>query len=255
MNATEGRKALVGSLTSQARLQARNLWLDDGSRAPGDTKQEGRGTMTLIVGIEKKARVTMGADSACGWREEVFTDPHGAKIALCGGGRYLIGSCGSARVAQVLQHLTEWPEPPPSGDLLPFLIREVAPEVLRSVKAASAAYAEPNDGLHLGKNTVVLIGVRGELYSLSSDLTVMRQSSACIGFGRTAGNPVMEALEKAGIEPARKRVEMTLEIVARHTPLVAPPFRILELPPAESVLSPRARPSHSTMPPVGASIP
>ncbi len=85
--------------------------------------------------------------------------------------------------------------------------------------------------LYLGKNTVVLIGVRDELYVLASDLTVVRaRGPACIGRGRHAAYPVMEALERAGIAPARKRIEMTLDIVARHVPVVEPPFRFLALP-------------------------
>ena len=136
--------------------------------------------------------------------------------------------CGSARVGQVLQHCTEWPEPPPSVDLLPFLVREVVPEILRSVRDAGAA--EPSDGLYLGKTTVVLLGVRGELYVLASDLTVFRaRGPACIGCGRRAAYPVLDALEAASIRPARRRMEMTLDIVARHVPFVAPPFRFLEL--------------------------
>ena len=184
--------------------------------------------MTLIIGNEEPGRVILAADSATGTPEESYTEPHLSKIAFCGGDRYLVGSCGSARVAQVLQHLTEWPEPPTSGDLLPFLIREVVPEILRSVQEASAA--EPSNGLYLGKTTVVLLGVRGELYALASDLTVFRaRGPACIGCGRRAAYPVLEALEKAGVEPARRRMEMTLDVVARHVPVVQPPFRFLEL--------------------------
>jgi len=123
--------------------------------------------MTLIIGKEEPGRLVMGADSAGGTPEEFYVYPHLPKIAQCGS--YLVGACGSGRVVQILQHCVKWPEPPLSGDLLPFLIHEVVPEILR---AAQAGGVEPARGLFLGDRTVVQIGVRGELYVMSSDLEV-----------------------------------------------------------------------------------
>ena len=102
----------------------------------------------------------------------------------------------------------------------------MAPAILL---AAQAAGIEPAQGLFLGDRTVVQIGVRGELYVMGSDLVVFRSRGlSCIGYGRHAGYPVMEALDRAGVGPARRQIEMTLEIVAQHVPVVAPPFRFLE---------------------------
>ncbi len=53
--------------------------------------------MTLIIGNEVPGRVIMAADSAIGSPEESYVEPHLPKIALCGGDRYLVGACGSAR--------------------------------------------------------------------------------------------------------------------------------------------------------------
>jgi len=182
--------------------------------------------MTLIIGIEEPKRVILAADSAFGNPEESYIYPNVSKIERCG--PYLVGGCGMTRITQTLRHFVEWPKPPESGDLLPFLIREVLPEVRRAVEAVGAGQS---GRLFLGDKTALLIGIRGQLYAVGSDLAVVRTNGlACIGCGRHAAYPVMEALERAGIEPARKRMEMTLEIVARHVPVVAPPFRFLELP-------------------------
>ncbi len=182
--------------------------------------------MTLIIGKEKQGRIIMAADSAFGSPEEFYIYPNVSKIARCG--PYLVGGCGATRITQTLRHFVEWPEPPESDDLLPFLIREVLPEVRRAVEAVGAGQS---GRLFLGDKTALLIGIRGQLYAVGSDLAVIRTHGlACIGCGRHAAYPVMEALERAGIEPARKRIEMTLDIVARHVPVVEPPFRFFELP-------------------------
>ncbi len=182
--------------------------------------------MTLVIGSEVPGGVIMAADSAAGKPEEFYVYRHLEKIARRG--QYLIGHCGNARIGQVLHHLIEWPEPPSSGPLAPFLIREVMPMVRRAVQDAGAAQ---EGRAILGETTVVLVAVGGELYIVGNDLTVVRSEGlACIGCGRHAAYPAMEALEAAGVEPAIKRIEMALEIVARRVPVVEPPFRFFTLP-------------------------
>ena len=192
--------------------------------------------MTLIIGKEEAGRLVMGADSAAGTPEEFYVYPHWAKIAHCG--PYLVGACGSGQVVQILHHCVEWPTPPASeGDLCPFLIREVVPEIRR---VAQATGIQPARGMYLGDKTVVLIGVHGKLYAMGSDLVVVRSRGlSCIGIGRHAAYPVMEALEQARIGPARVQIEMTLEIVSRHVPVVASPFRFLEQSSNEIIAPPR----------------
>ena len=146
------------------------------------------------------------------------------KIARCG--PYLFGYCGNARIGQVLHYLLEWPEPPESGPLAPFFVRMLMPEIRRAVQDAGAA--QQGRGI-LGEATILLVAVRGELYVVDPELTVVRTDGlACIGCGRHAAYPAMEALKAAGVEPARKRIEMALEIVAHRVPVVEPPFRFLE---------------------------
>ncbi len=205
--------------------------------------------MTLVIGNEVPGGVIMAADSAAGRPEEFYVYRHLEKIACCG--PYLIGHCGNARIGQVLHHLIDWPEPPSSGLLAPFLIREVMPVVRRAVQDAGAAQ---EGRAILGETTVVLVAVGGELYIVGNDLTVVRSEGlACIGCGRHAAYPAMEALRAAGVEPARKRIEMTLEIVARRVPVVEPPFRFLTLSAErnDSPLVEVTRPGQHTASPVG----
>ena len=183
--------------------------------------------MSLVIGIEHEDRVILAGDSAVGIVDhpgEIYSLRHLEKIARCG--PYLLGYCDNARIGQVVVHHVDRPEPPESGPLAPFLVREVVPEIRRAVEAAGAAQ---EGRAVLGPKTVVLVAVRGELYIISADFTVIRSEGfTCIGFGRAAAYPVMDALLAAGIESAHKRVEMTLEIVSGRSPFVAPPFRFLE---------------------------
>jgi 20S proteasome alpha/beta subunit len=184
--------------------------------------------MSLAIGVETKDRVLMGADSAVGILGspgEIYSLRHLEKIVRCG--PYLLGYCDNARVGQVLVHHLSWPEPPDSQPLTSFLIRELVPEIRRTLQDADAAQ---EGRTILGPDTVLLVAARGELYTINADLTVVRSEGlVCIGCGRHAAYPVMDALQAAGVESARQRIEMTLEIVAGRSPLVRPPFRFLEL--------------------------
>lgn len=182
--------------------------------------------MTLVIAEKEAGRVIMGADSAAGGREEIHTYPDIEKVVRRG--PYLVGHCGSGRIGQVVNLLVEWPDPPQSGALLPFLVREVVPRIRRAVRDAGAA----REGVAiLGEKTVLLVGLHGQLLAIGCDLNVLDLSGpACIGAGRHHGYGAMHALKAAGVEPARKRVEMALRAAADDSLYVRPPFHILETP-------------------------
>ncbi len=180
--------------------------------------------MTLVIAEKEAGRVIMGADSAAGNREEIHTVPDLEKIVQRG--PYLAGHCGNGRVGQVVNLLVEWPEPPRPGELLPFLAREVVPEIRRAVQEAGAA--QEGGGI-LGDKTVLLVGLHGQLFVIARDLNVVSSlGTACIGAGRHHGYGAMHALKAAGIEPAQKRIEMALQAAADYSLYVRPPFHILE---------------------------
>lgn len=180
--------------------------------------------MTLVIAQQEAGRVIMGADSAAGSTDEIHTYPDLEKIFRRG--PYLVGVCGSWLICQVVNYLVEWPEPPDSGDLLPFLFGEVVPEIRRAVKAADALHGAPT---FLGDKTVLLVGLRGQLFIITSDLSVVRSAGlSCIGSARQYGYAAMHALKAAKIKSARRRIEMALETAAEFSNFVRPPFRILE---------------------------
>ncbi len=179
--------------------------------------------MTLVIAEEEANRVIMGADSAAGDRDEIHTYPDLEKIVQRGS--YLVGHCGNGLVGQVVNLLVEWPEPPGSGELLPFFAREVVPEIRRAIQDAGAA--QEGRGI-LGDKTVLLIGLSGQLFIVGADLNVVRSPGlSCIGAGRHHGYGAMHALKAAGVAPAQKRIEIALQTAANYPPYVRPPFRLL----------------------------
>jgi len=174
--------------------------------------------MTCIVGLTDGKTVTFGADSATGMGEEIYTLKVHKAFAR---GPYLFGVCGSPRVGQILRFRMELPEPP-ATDLEPFLVRELVPVIRRAL--AEEGVAGSGQAI-LGEKTTILVGCRGQLWTICSDLTVVREVAyAAIGSGRLRAYGALHALAAAGVEPARRRLELALEAAAAYTANVRPPW-------------------------------
>ncbi len=175
--------------------------------------------MTCIVGITDGESVTLGADSAAGTGEEIYTLETRKVFAR---GPYLFGVSGSFRVGQIMRFRAELPEPPPSTDLEPFLIRELVPAIRRVVTEEGAAGSGPTI---LGAKTTILLGCRGQLWCVTNNLTVIRESPfAAIGSGRLRAYGALHALQASATEPSRRRLELALEAAAAYTANVRPPW-------------------------------
>ncbi len=180
--------------------------------------------MTCVVGNTDGETVIFGADSAAaGIGEEIYTIPAAPKIFARG--RYLLGVCGSYRVAQILRFRTELPDVPKSEDLEAFIIRELVPTIRRAVKTEGVA---GRGRALLGEKTALLLGCRGQLWHIGADLTVLPETGfAAIGSGRLRAYAALHALEAAGVEPPRRRLELALEAAAAFTSNVRPPWHFL----------------------------
>ena len=182
--------------------------------------------MSVIVGFQQDGSVTIGADSAYSSGEGesafVFPLPQGPKVWEQG--PYLIGGCGSPRALQLLRHTAELPDPPAQGDLGRFLVAEIVP-ILRQVMGAAEVHGA-QQGAPMGR-TSLLLGLRGELWEIAADLTVMDPGVyGAIGFGFRPAFGALLGITKLGVSGPRA-VEIALEVAAATTPSVCPPFRIL----------------------------
>ncbi len=179
--------------------------------------------MTCVVGTTDGETVILGADSAAGNGEEIYTVPAAPKIFVRD--PYLVGVCGSYRVAQILRFGAEWPDVPPSADLESFLIRELVPAIRSAVTAEGVA---ESGRWILGDKTALLFGCRGQLWHVGADLTVLPETGyAAIGSGRLRAYAALHALQAAGVEPPRRRLELALEAAAAFTSNVRPPWHFL----------------------------
>jgi ATP-dependent protease HslVU (ClpYQ) peptidase subunit len=174
--------------------------------------------MTIVLAETEDQTVTFAADSAGSWGDEIYTIDLPKAFTL---GPYLFGYCGSYRIGQVLRHCLELPEPPAS-DPEKFLVREVVP-ILRQAVVDQGAAADGR--FFLGEKTTILVAFRGRIWSIGTDLAVFPELSyAAIGSGRLRAYGALHALNAAGVEPARRRLELALTATAEHTANVRPPW-------------------------------
>lgn len=180
--------------------------------------------MTGILGTTDGQTILLGADSAgSNDNGEIYTIP-APKVFGCGS--YVMGVAGSYRIAQTLRFKADLPAPP-ATDLEPFLVRHLVPAIAAAVRADGAAC---HDHEILGSRTTLLLGCRGQLWYIGPDLTVLPEGSfAAIGSGHIRAYAALYALQAAGVEPARRRVELALEAAAEFTTTVRGPWHFVSL--------------------------
>ena len=183
--------------------------------------------MTCVVGTIDGGAIILGADSAAvGEGPEIYTMPE-PKVFACG--PYLLGVCGSYRVAQVLRYRAELPVPPAGADLESFLVRNLLPVIGDLLEAEGGVVGSSRT--FLGERVALLLGCEGQLWHVGSDLTVLPEGEyGAIGSGRLRAYAALHALKAAGVEPARRRLELALETAAKYTATVRPPWHFVASP-------------------------
>ena len=187
--------------------------------------------MTLVLAmVDDQGNIHAGADSAIGGENEIY-EFHEPKVFIKG--PYLLGYCQSARLGQVLRYHFDAPEPPPGEeDLNGFMVATFVP-ALRHVLEAHGAMTP---GLaEMPQGSVVLVGYRGQLWCIATNLTVTQMTPrAAIGSGRNHAYGALHALMASGAESPGRIIELAMEAASKHAPHVRPPFRFLEMPAAGS---------------------
>lgn len=178
--------------------------------------------MTIGLAETDGSELIFAADSAGTDGDEIHTIDTSKVFARDG---YLFAYSGSYRIGQILRHCVELPEVPVAGDVERFLVREVGPAVRSAVEAEGAA--APGQKV-LGEKTSILIGVRGQIWCMLPDLTVIPEGPfGAIGSGRLRAYAALHALRAAGFGPARHRIELALEATAAYTSSVRPPWQFV----------------------------
>lgn len=183
--------------------------------------------MTVVLAETEGRSIIFAADSAGAKGDEIYTIGLPKVFAL---GPYLFGYTGSYRIGQILRHYVELPDPP---EIHPerFLVREAVPILRQAVNDQGAALHGPG---FLGEKTAILVAFHGRIWCIGTDLTVLPETSyAAIGSGRLRAYGALHALNAAGVEPARKRLELTLAATAEYTANVRPPWHFASVGPAD----------------------
>jgi ATP-dependent protease HslVU (ClpYQ) peptidase subunit len=181
--------------------------------------------MTCIVGVEHDGSVTIGVDALASTEDVtvVRADPKLYRL-----GPYLIGSCGSVRTTQLLQHAFKPPRPD-IRDLHRFMVTEFVDALRECLTDGNALRYENQIASMPGS---FLVGVAGRVYSVESDLQVGRLAYGynTVGSGEPFALGSLHTTASMSIPPAR-RVRLALAAAAEHNPYVRAPFTVKTLKP------------------------
>lgn len=180
--------------------------------------------MTCVVGLEHEGRVYMAGDRAAVHRSRtgmgatsfVWGEPKVFKRA-----GFLLGFCGSFRIGQLLQHAVSLPAYRGTDEgLTAYLATEFARALQDVLRAEGLNMTERGTGL--------LIGRRGVLHKMDSDMQVTRvlEGFAAIGMGEPLALGALHALVGFDVLP-RRRLLLALGAAERYNVTVRRPFDVL----------------------------
>lgn len=174
--------------------------------------------MTCIIGIAEHGKVWIGGDSAgvSGWN----INPIGKKVFRSG--EFLIGVTGNLRATQVLQYRLHI-ETKADLESEDCYMATVFSDEVRSLFLANALMKKDNEVEK--HDSAFLVGYKGRLYTVDSDMSVvaMPEQFDFVGCANGLARGAFVALDH--LQPF-ERIKRTLEIVARYNIGVDGPFQI-----------------------------
>lgn len=179
--------------------------------------------MTCIIGIETDDGVVIGGDSAGTTSDFSFVQITGQKVWT--DGEWTFGVCGSFRLAQLLRHALTIPQLPPGDDLEKFLIVDFMDAVRNTI--VDAGIVQSKNAIETIADSDFLIGVRGQLYLVQCDFSIIRSALGYYATG-CGMDLALGSLHSTPHLAAKTRARKALEAAAQHNSAVAPPFIILE---------------------------
>lgn len=177
--------------------------------------------MTCIVGVETKTGAYIGADSFIG--SATYADSKASAKVFSRNG-WTIGVAGSARFANLLEHVFEWPQAPTTDDM--GAVVRVAIDIGKAAAADDLCFSA-SSGQRSLESELMLVAA-GHIYTGASNLGMYRsrRGYAAIGSG---DQYALGALHATKDQPPRARVLAALRAAAAHASTVTGPFRILRI--------------------------
>jgi len=174
--------------------------------------------MTCIVGLVENGKVYVGGDSLSGSAYVGrVTTLH--KVFRKGG--FVIGYTSSFRMGQLLEHVVEFPE----SDVydMHYMVSVFIEECRKVFK--DHGYTTINDNQETGGS--FLVAVSGQLFRVDNDFQVNQYHDGMFALGCGEDYALGALYGSCGQDP-QKRIAGALEAAAYFSPLVGPPFVILE---------------------------
>ncbi|MEU3836487.1 hypothetical protein IFE09_11270 [Streptomyces microflavus] len=178
--------------------------------------------MTVIVGLARKGRVHLGADSA-GVSGLQLTVRRDAKTFR--NGPYVMGFTTSFRMGQLLQHAFQPPHP--SGDLHKHMVTTWTDALRTCLKDAGWARKESDQE----QGGTFLVGVAGRLFTIYSDYQVGEAADGydAVGCGDELALGALHATAHLGLAP-RARLTAALAAATHHSAGVIGPYTYASTP-------------------------
>lgn len=183
--------------------------------------------MTCIAGAIKGSEVWIGCDAVSVHGESAARLSTQAKVFQVG--EFLIGSCGTVRVQQIIRYL--FTPPPIKGDLTAYMVKIFVPAIRDLMQKGGGEIETPNGAVQFDGR--YLIGVRGRLYELDSGYAVFESKYPYASVG-CADQEALSAMFTAtsllgGDITPEKIVERGLLAAVEFDTSIRPPFTILKL--------------------------
>jgi hypothetical protein len=175
--------------------------------------------MTCIVGLRAEDGIVyLGADSISVVDYDKALNGE-SKVFPCE--NMIIGTCGSPRMRNILQHRLEIP-PYTTGDPMKYLVGPFVDAVRQEFERAGHLQKENGKEAVDGK---FLIGFEGELYLISKEFCVIRYMEPyhAIGSGESHAMGSLHSTHQLGLEPIQC-IRAALEAAASHNTDVSGPF-------------------------------
>ena len=182
--------------------------------------------MTCIVAIEHNGKVYMGGDSAGseGWNTRLYTTPKVFRKQSL-----LIGYTWTYRMGQILQYAPNLPETSEHPSNYAYLVESFIPFVLKAF--ADAEWKKVDNSRAEGGQ--FLVGIRGEVFSIESDFSVLRTVDGfnSVGCGAPYALGALRILKNNGKlnDDPKLAVGLALETAAYFSNGVYAPFVFEEL--------------------------
>lgn len=173
--------------------------------------------MTCIAGIAQNGKVWMGGDSGtCGEVSQVDAIP---KVVKRNG--VLIGTCGDARLADLMRFCLKVPRLKKDEDVDSFM----ASRFTAAIRKCFSDHAYPHKEYDSAYDGMMLVGIKGRLYEVDGNYALSRVADGYNAIGSGA-QVALGALEVTQGEKAEKRLEAALRASAKYCDGVLAPFTI-----------------------------